>query len=76
VSDHQCTAVAWPSGLIVILSDGRQVGSWRRTRWLRRLVPYDVRTPAWTRDLARRAPAAMRDPRPGVEGVFVAAGEG
>ena len=44
-----------PSGLAVVYDDGRLVGSWRRTRWLGRVVPFDVRTPESTRPAAARA---------------------
>jgi hypothetical protein len=52
----ELTARVCKSGaLVVVYLGGRLIGSWRRTRWLRRLVRYDVRTPAWTRGAAGRA---------------------
>jgi hypothetical protein len=53
-------ALVCPSGLVVMCVEGRAIGSWRPTRWLRRLVPYMLSTPAWTKEYAERAREAER----------------
>ena len=42
------TIEVFDSGLAVVSQQGRIIGSWRRTRFLRRWVPYMLGTPEWT----------------------------
>jgi hypothetical protein len=49
-----------PSDVVMVYVGGRLVGSWRPTRWRRRLVPHLLTTPEWTRPHAAEALTRMR----------------
>lgn len=55
VDEDAVVTAVWPSGLVGVWKGEQLVGSWYRTRFRRRLAPYMLGTPEWSREFAARA---------------------